>query len=313
MVNTTGRCRGLLYFFPPRGMFSLNRVNIIGYQTQPVDVRQTPTGTAVTDLNLVVPYSFKSDSGQMMDGKSFHTVTVWGPMAGIAGQFVKAGSHLFISGRLQTDSWEDEKTKEKRSKTKVVALDLIILDAKDGAMEAPEGAKQLKNCLNRADLIGNVTRDPELRTTTSGQKVLTLGVATNDRWKDKSGELKERSEFHNVVVWGDLADECQRSLKKGSKVFVSGRVQTRSFETQAGQKRYATELVADSVSMLGIKNQTAMDSMRAEAASGGGSPFGEEAPGRRASEAGAAVGVGAAGIPDIDYGKSEVKVEDLPF
>jgi single-strand DNA-binding protein len=294
-------------------MFSLNRVNIIGYQTQPVDVRTTPNGTSVTDLNLVVPYSFKSDSGQMMEGKSFHTVTVWGAMAGVAGQYVRPGSQLFISGRLQTDSWEDEKTKEKRSKTKLVALDLIILDSKDGALDAPEGAKQLKSCLNRADLIGNVTRDPELRTTTSGQKVLTLGVATNDRWKDKAGQAQERSEFHNVVVWGDLADECQRSLKKGSKVFVSGRVQTRSFETQAGQKRYATEIVADAVSLLGIKNAAAMDAVRADVASGG-SPFGEEAPGRRsAPEAVAAGGIGAAGIPDIDYGKSEIKVEDLPF
>ncbi|MBP9750591.1 MAG: single-stranded DNA-binding protein [Candidatus Peribacteraceae bacterium] len=294
-------------------MFSLNRVNIIGYQTQPVDVRTTPGGTTVTDLNLVVPYSFKSDSGQIMEGKSFHTVTVWGPMANIAGQFVKAGSQLFISGRLQTDSWEDEKTKEKRSKTKMVALDLILLDPKDGAMPTPENARQLTSCLNRADLLGNVTRDPELRTTTSGQKVLSLGLATNDRWKDKAGVAQERSEFHNVVVWGDLADECQRTLKKGSKVFVSGRVQTRSFETQAGQKRYATEIVADTISLVGIKNQTALDAVRADV-SEGGSPFGEEAPGRRAApEASAAVGVGAAGIPDIDYGKSEIKVEDLPF
>ncbi len=293
-------------------MFSLNRVNIIGYQTQPVDVRQTPGGTTVTDLNIVVPYSFKSESGQMMEGKSFHTVTVWGAMANVAGQFVRPGGQLFISGRLQTDSWEDEKTKEKRSKTKIVALDLIILDPKDGAMNPPENAKQIRNCLNRVDLIGNVTRDPELRTTTSGQKVLTLGVATNDRWKDKSGQAQERSEFHNVVVWGDLADECQRCMRKGSKVFVSGRVQTRSFETQAGQKRYATEVVADVISLLGIKNQAALDSVRAEGGSGG-NPFGEEAPGRRASEASQAVGVGAAGIPDIDYGKSEIKVEDLPF
>jgi single-strand DNA-binding protein len=232
-------------------------------------------------------------------------------MATVAGQFVKAGSQLFISGRLQTDSWEDEKTKEKRSKTKVVALDLIILDPKDGQIAVPEGVHQVRSCLNRADLIGNVTRDPEMRTTTSGQKVLTLGVATNDRWKDKaSGEAKERSEFHNVVVWGDLAEEVQRAIHKGNRVFVTGRVQTRSFETQAGQKRYATEVVADSVSLLGIKSPTALEAVRAGAT--GDSPFGEEAPGRDATPSAMAVGAGAAGIPEIDY-KSDIKVEDLPF
>ena len=101
-------------------MFSYNRVQIIGYQTQPLQLRQTPSGTSVTDLNLVVPYTFKSDSGEMLSGKSFHVVTMWGPMADVAGRFVKVGSQVFVSGRMQTDTWEDEKTGEKRSKTKIM-------------------------------------------------------------------------------------------------------------------------------------------------------------------------------------------------
>src|SRR3989338_5760077 len=113
-------------------MFSFNRVHLIGYQTQPVTVRQTPGGSSVTDLNLVVPYRFKAESGEMLDGKGFHTVTMWGPMAEVAGKYLRAGSQVFVSGRLQTDSWEDEKTGEKRSKTKIVALDMIMLDPKDG-------------------------------------------------------------------------------------------------------------------------------------------------------------------------------------
>ena len=98
-------------------MFSFNRVHIIGYQTQPISVRQTPTGSSVTDLNLVVPYRFRAENGEMLDGKGFHTVTLWGPMADVAGKYARAGSQMFISGRLQTDSWDDEKTGEKRSKT----------------------------------------------------------------------------------------------------------------------------------------------------------------------------------------------------
>src|SRR2546428_135950 len=113
-------------------MFSLNRIDIIGYQTQPLTVRKTPSGTSVCDLNLVVPYSFQSQKGDLLSLKSFHTVTLWSGMADIAGQFVKPGSQIFISGRLQTDSWEDTETKDKRSKTKIIALDMILLDPKNG-------------------------------------------------------------------------------------------------------------------------------------------------------------------------------------
>ena len=204
-------------------MFSYNRVLLVGYQTQPITVRQTPGGSSVTDLNLVVPYAFRSEAGQMLEGKSFHVVTLWGPMAEVAGKFLKAGSQVFISGRLQTDSWEDEKTSEKRSKTKLVALDMIMLDPRDGLMPAPEKGSAVGGMLNRADIVGNVTREPEMRTTTGGQQVLTLGVATNDRWKDKaSGEDRERAEFHNVVVWGSLAQDVSKAIHKGNRVFVSG-------------------------------------------------------------------------------------------
>lgn len=299
-------------------MFSLNRIQLIGYQTQPVDVRQTPGGMSVTDLNLVVPVSYKSESGESLSGKSFHTVTLWGGLADVAGQFVKPGSQLFIAGRLQTDSWEDQQSGEKRSKTKVIASDLILLDPKGGQLPEPQGSTQLNGACNRADVIGNVTRDPEMRTTTSGHKVLTIGVASNERWKDKtSGEMKERSEFHNVVVWGQLAEEVAAHVKKGNKVFVSGRVQTRSWETQSGQKRYTTEIVAETLSLLGIRNRMAEESVSSDVA------IRREAPVAKAdAEAtfgsdpspslGASPAPALAAVPDIQYG-SEIKVEDLPF
>lgn len=283
-------------------MFSLNRVTLIGYQTQPVQVRQTPGGASVTDLNIVVPTQFQASSGEQLSGKSFHTVTLWGPMAEVAGQFVKSGGQVFIAGRLQTDSWEDQQSGEKRSRTKVIASELILLDPKAGQVAAPAQAKQTTGCVNRAELVGNVTKDPEVRSTTSGKKVLTLGVATSDRWKDRAtGEQKERTEFSNVVVWGDLADEVAAVVKKGVKVYVSGRVQTRSFETQAGQKRSVTEVVADQVSLLGVKNAVAAESIEmADAAMP--NEFTQTAPADNAPVA----------VPAIDYAP-EIKVEDLPF
>jgi single-strand DNA-binding protein len=285
-------------------MYSYNRVHIIGYQTQPVEIRQTPGGTSVTDLNLVVPYAFKSESGEHMTGKSFHTVTLWGAMADIAGQYVRAGSQLFIGGRLQTDTWEDEQSKEKRSKTKIVGLDMIMLDPKDGQLPAPESAALLDG-VNRAEVVGNVTRDPEVRTTTSGQHVVTIGVATNDRWKDRAtGEDKERSEFHNVVLWGELAKQAGQQIKKGSRVYVSGRVQTRSWETQAGAKRYTTEIIADQCTLLGTANPTVAESINTS-----GAPISRRPAKQETAHDQEPV---AAAMPAVQY-ESEVKVEDLPF
>jgi single-strand DNA-binding protein len=292
-------------------MFSYNRVQIIGYQTQPVNVRQTPSGASVTDLNIVTPYQFRSDSGEDLSGKGFHTVTLWGPMAEVAGQYLRPGAQVFISGRLQTDSWEDEKSGEKRSKTKIVGMDMILLDPKDGQIPAPEGSN-ITNALNRVDIVGNVTRDPELRTTTSGRQVLTLGVATNDRWKDKtSGEMKERAEFHNVVIWGELAEEAQKSIKKGNRIFASGRVQTRSWETQDGSKRTTTEIIAENISLLGVQNAVADESVQTDSAPAAAStpapaaPVASEAPAQPAEQE-------VPSVPEVQH-KSEVKVEDLPF
>jgi single-strand DNA-binding protein len=286
-------------------MFSLNRVEIIGYQTQPVVLRQTPSGASVTDLNIIVPYTFRTEKGEMIQGKSFHTVTVWGGMADVAGQYVRPGSQVFISGRLQTDSWDDSSSGEKRSKTKIVAMDLIMLDPKSGQSDAPTGSESILSYLNRAEVIGNVTRDPEVRTTTSGQSVVTIGIATNEKWKDKaSGEFKERVEFHNVVLWSDLAKAVASSVKKGQRMFVAGRVQTRTWETKEGQKRATTEIIAESATLLGIRNAEAQ---RSVASSGERTSAGSSTP-----EV-AAVGAPRANpVPEISY-TSEIKPEDLPF
>lgn len=98
--------------------------------------------------------------------------------------------------------------------------------------------------LNVATLIGNLTRDPEIRTVTSGDKVANLGIATNESWFDKnSGEKKEKVEFHRVVIWGKLAEVCEKYLKKGSKVYVSGTLETRKWSDKDGQDKYSTEIV----------------------------------------------------------------------
>lgn len=105
--------------------------------------------------------------------------------------------------------------------------------------------------VNKVFILGNLTRDPELRYTPAGQPVASFGIATNRRFKNAAGELQEQAEFHNVVAWGKLAEICQQLLYKGRGVWVEGRLQTRSWEGQDGVRRQRTEVIAENLSALG--------------------------------------------------------------
>ena len=105
--------------------------------------------------------------------------------------------------------------------------------------------------LNKAMIIGNLTRDPEVRTTPSGQTVASFGVATNLVWTDANGQKQQKVEFHNVVAWRKLGEICGTWLKKGKQVFIEGRLQTRDWVGQDGVRKYRTEIIADNMIMLG--------------------------------------------------------------
>ena len=106
--------------------------------------------------------------------------------------------------------------------------------------------------LNKVMIIGRLTRDPEVRSTPGGMNVASFSVATSFNWTDKQGQKKEQTEFHNVVAWRKLADIIGQYLKKGSQVYIEGRLQTQSWDDKtSGQKRYRTEIVADNMIMLG--------------------------------------------------------------
>lgn len=139
--------------------------------------------------------------------------------------------------------------------------------------------------LNKVLIIGNLTRDPEVRTTPTGQTVATFSVATSRRWKDKDGQAKEQTEFHNIVAWRKLAEIVGQYIKKGSKVFVEGHLQTRSWEDQQGAKKYRTEIIADNIIMLDRKDST------------GGNAFTAAEPKE----------------PEIPQAEAEINVDDIPF
>jgi len=115
--------------------------------------------------------------------------------------------------------------------------------------------------LNRAMVLGNATRDAELRTTPNGKSVASFGVATNRRWSDReTGETREEVQFHEVVAWGKLGEIADMIVKKGTKVYVEGRLQTRSWEGQDGGKREKTEIIADNIIGLSSRAESASSS-----------------------------------------------------
>ena len=145
--------------------------------------------------------------------------------------------------------------------------------------------------INKAILFGNLTRDPELRALPSGMNVCNFSVATNRVYKDRDGKKQEQTDFHNVVVFGKQADTVNQYLKKGSSVYVEGRMQTRSWE-QNGEKKYRTEVIADSV-QFGPRGS----------GSGGGGGARQAEPEDLPQSSG----------PGIDYPKDDINPDDIPF
>ena len=109
--------------------------------------------------------------------------------------------------------------------------------------------------VNKVIIVGRLGKDPEVKTIGNGGTVATITVATSENWVDKEGAKQERTEWHRVVAWGKLAEICGKHLSKGRQVYVEGRLQTRSWEDQQGQKKYSTEIVASTVQFLGSANE----------------------------------------------------------
>ncbi len=147
--------------------------------------------------------------------------------------------------------------------------------------------------LNRATIIGRLTRDPELRSLTTGKSVASFSVATGRQWMDANGQKQKQTEFHNVVVWGKLAETANQYLRKASRIYVEGRIQTRDWTGQDGVKRYRTEIVADSFIMLDGRPSSAGESYGAPTAAASHFPAVESAP--------------------TEVVEEEIKVEDIPF
>lgn len=162
--------------------------------------------------------------------------------------------------------------------------------------------------VNKVILVGRLTRDPEIRTTPGGQSVATIALATNSFWTDKGGTRQEKTEYHNVVLWGKLAEIAGQYLIKGQECYIEGRLQTRAYTAKDGSEKRVTEVIGESMQMGSKAGQSG-------ASSGGGSNSGYTRPQAQAHSAQKSAPKEEDEIPTInlDDELDEIKIEDVPF
>ncbi|TSC68118.1 MAG: single-strand DNA-binding protein [Parcubacteria group bacterium Gr01-1014_66] len=150
--------------------------------------------------------------------------------------------------------------------------------------------------VNKVLLIGNITRDPEMRSLPSGQPVVNFGLATNRIWRDKEGQKQQQADFHNIVAFGKLAETVNQYMKKGSMIFVEGRLTTRSWDAQDGSKRSRTEIIAENV-QFGPRSGSA----------GGNFSQGQAASAPRPQSP------SPEQVATVEYPEDDVNPEEIPF
>lgn len=164
--------------------------------------------------------------------------------------------------------------------------------------------------VNKVILVGRLGQDPELKNTPSGAQVANFSVATSESWNDKSGQRQERTEWHRIVAWGKTAELCSRFLSKGRQVYLEGSLQTRSWDDQNGQKRYTTEVRAQTVQFLGSRSDSAGAEAGAYAPAQNGGMSNEDSQASMGGQS-SGFGMGAASTPSS--AEPSFTEDDVPF
>jgi single-strand DNA-binding protein len=230
----------------------LNNVYLVGTLTQAPELRYTPGGLAILELNLAGNDHVVGDDGQPRELAWYHRVTVFGAQGESLANQLEEGTPVYAEGRLNYRSWEAPDG-QKRSSLDVNAQRVEVL-AFGGRGDEPtvtdaRGQHRLRDALNQVMLIGNLTRDAELRYTPNGSAVTRFSLAVNERFRDKSGTDQERTHYIDVNVWRELA-EASSTLAKGDPVFVIGRLVNDSWTDKDGNKRFTTRIEGSRVEHL---------------------------------------------------------------
>jgi single-strand DNA-binding protein len=283
----------------------LNHVYLMGALTKDPEMRYTPSGIAVADMTVAGEDNVLGNDGKARVLPWYHRISILGQQAERISDSLKQGDPVLVEGSLEFRSWETPEG-QKRSAVSVKAL--RVEAAQFGTRAEPlvtdsVGGKRLTNALNEVVLVGNMTRDAELRYTPSGDAVTTISIAVNESWKDKTGNWQEKTHYVEVNLWRDLA-EAAGELKKGDPVMIMGRLVNESWTDREGNKRSTTRVEGRRIEILARGPGTAGSSTTTSSAN-------RQAGGYASAQPSVA---GSRAKPDIDDGLHDFPPEeDLPF
>lgn len=274
----------------------LNRVTLVGTLTQDPELRYTAGGLAVMELNLAGNDLVTDEQGQTREPAWYHRVKLLGKSAEFWGDTLRAGMAIFVDGKLEYRAWEQDGQKKSSLEIRAERMEIVSLEGKRGPVTVTDarGQERLKDGLNHVMLVGNLTRDPELRYTPQGTAVTRLSLAVNEKFTTRQGGEQEKVHYVEAQAWRELA-EFAAELKKGDGAFLIGRLVNDSWTAQDGTRRYTTRVELSRLERL---------------ARGTG-----QSTGGNSSQSAATAAKGRTGKVDIDEGLQDdfPPEEDLPF
>jgi len=230
----------------------LNTIYLVGTLVQAPEMRYTQNGLAILELNLAGNDNVIGDDDRPRELAWYHRVTLFGAQAEQMVNQLEAGTPVLVEGRLNYRTWESQDG-QKRSALDVNANRVEVLTmgprGEDATVVDAKGQERLRNALNQVMIIGNLTRDAELRYTPNGSAVTRFSVAVNERFRGRGGEDQERTSYVDVNVWRDLA-VATGELKRGDPVFVVGRLVNDSWTDKEGNRRFTTRIEGQRVEFL---------------------------------------------------------------
>jgi len=227
----------------------LNRVLLLGSVTQTPELRYTPGGLAVLEVTVAGQDRVETEGGDVREIPWYHRVKLFGRYAEMLAEQLQAGTPVFVEGRLDYRSWDSEGQRRTALDVRVDRIEPLAGDREGRTVTDARGQERLTDALNQVVLIGNLTRDAELRYTPQGTAVARFGMAINETFTNGRGQEQEKTHFVDVTAWRELA-EWAGELKKGEPVLVIGRLVNDSWTAADGTRRFATRVEARRIERL---------------------------------------------------------------
>ncbi len=226
----------------------LNRVLLLGTVTQTPELRYTPGGLAVLEVTVAGQDKVETEAGEIREIPWYHRVKLLGRYAELLAEQLSAGTPVFVEGRLDYRSWETDGQRRSALDVRVDRIEPLEADREGRTVTDARGQERLTDALNQVVLIGNLTRDAELRYTPQGTAVTRFGLAVNETFQSR-GQEQEKTHFVDVTAWRELA-EWAGELKKGEPLLVLGRLVNDSWTAQDGTRRFVTRVEAKRLEKL---------------------------------------------------------------